>query len=146
MSAHLQKEVEKLKKKLLSLSAIVEDTVFQVVRSLKERDAIAAQAVIDRDTEIDDREVDIEEECQKILALHQPVAMDLRFIITVLKINAELERIGDATVNIAERVLFLVGEESIDAVFDFPGMTGSAQHIAAQEPRRPDKPRRQGRL
>ena len=129
MSAHLQKEVEKLKKKLLSLSAIVEDTVFQVVRSLKERDAIAAQAVIDRDTEIDDREVDIEEECQKILALHQPVAMDLRFIITVLKINAELERIGDATVNIAERVLFLVGEESIDAVFDFPGMTGSAQHM-----------------
>lgn len=129
MSAHLQKEIDKLKKKLLSLSAIVEDTVFQVVRALRDRDAAAAQAVIDRDTEIDDREVDIEEECQKILALHQPVALDLRFIITVLKINAELERIGDATVNIAERVVFLVAEEPIDEPFDFPGMAGCAQRM-----------------
>jgi len=127
MPEHLQNEVEKLKKKLLSLSAIVEDTVYRAVKSLRERDGKLAQWVIEIDNEIDEREVDIEEECQKILALHQPVAHDLRFIIAVLKINAELERIGDATVNIAERVKFFVTEEQIDIPFDFPGMAQKAQ-------------------
>ncbi len=127
MSEHLQREVEKLKHKLLSLSAIVEDTVYRAVKSLRERDGALAQWVIDKDNEIDGREVDIEEECQKILALHQPVAHDLRFIIAVLKINAELERIGDATVNIAERVKFFVAEEQIDIPFDFAGMAQKAQ-------------------
>lgn len=127
MSAHLQSEIEKLKKKILSLSAVVEETVYQAVKSLRERDAVLAQRVIDADTDIDARDVDIEEECQKILALHQPVAHDLRFIIAILKINAELERIGDATVNIAKRVLFLVAEEQIDIPFDFPGMAQKAQ-------------------
>ena len=102
---HLEIEIEKLKKKLLSLSAIVEDTVYHAVRALKERNAELARQVIDADYDTDEREVDIEEECQKILALHQPVANDLRHIIAVLKINAELERIGDATVNIG-RLLF----------------------------------------
>jgi phosphate transport system protein len=127
MSKHLQNEIEKLKKRILSLSAVVEDTVYRAIESLKERNAELAQSVIDTDIEIDQAEVDIEEECQKILALHQPVAHDLRFIIAILKINAELERIGDATVSIAERVLFLAGEERIDIPFDFPGMARKAQ-------------------
>ncbi len=127
MSKHLQNEIEKLKKRILGLSAVVEDTVYRAIKSLKDRDAALAQSVIDGDTEIDLCEVDIEEECQKILALHQPVAHDLRFIIAVLKINAELEHIGDATVNISERVLFLVNEERIDIPFDFPGMAQKAQ-------------------
>jgi len=71
--------------------------VFQVVRSLRERDAASAQAVIDRDAEIDEREVDIEEECQKILALHQPVASICVSSLRCSRSNAELERIGDAT-------------------------------------------------
>jgi phosphate transport system protein len=132
MSVHLQHEIEILKKKLLSLSAVVEDTVYRAVKSLRERDAALARRVIDIDAEIDEREVDIEEECQKALALHQPVAHDLRFIIAVLKINAELERIGDATVNIAERVLFLVGEEPTDAPFDFVGMARKVQNMLHQ--------------
>ncbi len=127
MGMHLEIEIEKLKKKLLSLSAIVEDTVYHAVRALKERNAELAQQVIDADYDIDEREVDIEEECQKILALHQPVANDLRHIIAVLKINAELERIGDATVNIGERVLFLVSEEPVEFPFDFPAMAQKAQ-------------------
>jgi len=127
MGMHLEIEIEKLKKKLLSLSAIVEDTVYHAVRALKERNAELARQVIDADYDTDEREVDIEEECQKILALHQPVANDLRHIIAVLKINAELERIGDATVNIGERVLFLVSEEPVEFPFDFPAMAQKAQ-------------------
>lgn len=129
MSIHLQKEVERLKKKLLALSAIVEDSVYRAVKSLKERDANLAREVIADDNAIDLNEVEIEEECQKILALHQPVAYDLRFIIAILKINAELERIGDATVNIAERVLFLVTEEQVDMPFDFAAMAQKAQQM-----------------
>jgi phosphate transport system protein len=129
MSIHLQKEVERLKKKLLALSAVVEDSVYRAVKSLKERDATLAREVIAGDNAIDLNEVEIEEECQKILALHQPVAYDLRFIIAILKINAELERIGDATVNIAERVLFLVTEEQVDMPFDFAAMAQKAQQM-----------------
>ncbi len=127
MSVHLHKEIEKLKKSLLSLSALVETTVHSAIRSLRERDVEMARATIEADVRIDEREVDIEEECQKILALYQPVAHDLRFIIAVLKINAELERIGDATVNIAERVLFMVTQEFIEVPFDYGGMAEKAQ-------------------
>ncbi|MBI5091315.1 MAG: phosphate signaling complex protein PhoU [Candidatus Hydrogenedentes bacterium] len=129
MSIHLQKEIERLKKNLLALSAIVEDSVYRAVKSLKERDEALARAVISGDNDIDLQEVEIEEECQKILALHQPVAYDLRFIIAILKINAELERIGDATVSIAERVLLLVTEDQVDAPFDFAAMAQKAQQM-----------------
>jgi phosphate transport system protein len=127
MTRHFQNEIEKLKMRILALSAMVENAVYCAVKSFQERDGVSAQSVIDNDTEIDLAEVDIEEECQKILALHQPVAHDLRFIIAVLKINAELERIGDAAVNIAERVRLLVNEEEITIPFDFLGMAGKAQ-------------------
>ena len=129
MALHLQHEIEKLKKQILSQSALVEDTVYRAVQSLKKRDADLAHSVIDTDVQIDEREVDIEEECLKILALHQPVANDLRFIIAVLKINSELERIGDATVNVAERVLFLVKEQTVDSPFDFVNMAQKAQQM-----------------
>lgn len=126
MPVHLQREIEKLKRSVLSLSALVEDMVHRSIKTLRERDAILARAIIDLDPLIDEREVDIEEECQKILALHQPVANDLRFIIAVLKINAELERIADAAVNIAERVVFLVSQEPIEIPFDYVAMAGKA--------------------
>lgn len=129
MSRHLESEIEKLKKRILSLGATVEETVSHAIKSLGERNAQMAKKVIATDSEIDQREVDIEEECQKILALHQPVAHDLRFIIAVLKINAELEHIGDATVNIAERVLFLLREEKVDFPFDFQEMAQKAQSM-----------------
>jgi len=107
MAAHLQREIEYLKKRILNLGDVVESAVRDAVVSIEQRNASLASRVIENDTEIDQQEVEVEEECLKILALHQPVAHDLRFIIAVLKINNDLERIGDLAVNIAERAVFL---------------------------------------
>jgi phosphate transport system protein len=93
--------------------------VQKAVKSLEDRDSKLAQEVIDADPGIDQAEVDIEEECLKVLALHQPVAVDLRFVIAVLKINNDLERVGDLAVNIAERTLFLCRQEPIAIPFDY---------------------------
>lgn len=127
MSIHLERETDRLKKNILSLGAMVEESVANAVRALRDRDRDLARRVIDYDIEIDNLEVDIEEDCQKILALHQPVAHDLRYIIAVLKINAELERIGDASVNIAERAVVLSEIEQVDIPFNFTGMAEKAR-------------------
>ena len=103
MSVHLQREIERVKKGILALCAIVEDQVQMAVRALLDRDADLARNVEQRDRDIDHREVEVEEECLKILALHQPVAIDLRFIVAAMKINNDLERIGDLAVNIARK-------------------------------------------
>ncbi|HDH57584.1 MAG TPA: phosphate transport system regulatory protein PhoU, partial [Bacteroidetes bacterium] len=95
MSAHLQREIERLKKKILSISARVEAAIQDAVRSLKNRDPALAEKVIEGDAEIDRIEVEMEEDCLKVLALYQPVAADLRYVVAVLKINNDLERIGD---------------------------------------------------
>jgi phosphate transport system protein len=107
MARHLQREIDNLKKMILSLGAAVEESVQLAVRAVEERDSVLADRVMKGDNEIDQAEVDLEEDCLKILALHQPVAIDLRFIIAVLKMNNDLERIGDLAVNIAERAYFL---------------------------------------
>ncbi len=106
-------EIEKLKKKILSLSARVEENVIQAVRSLNTRDAALATQVMESDAEIDRQEVEVEEEGLKILALYQPVAMDLRFLTTVIKINNDLERIGDLAANIAGRVRKMCSEPAL---------------------------------
>lgn len=131
MSLLLQAEIEKLKKQLLSLSALVEETVYKATRSIAEGDWKLAQKVCDIDKEIDSLEVDLEEECLKVLALHQPVAADLRFIVGVLKINADLERIGDLSYNIAQRAvsLFRDGRKPIEYPFDFPRMAEKTQSM-----------------
>ncbi len=122
MSEHMKRAIGALKTKLLTLCGIVEANLFKAVAAIQRRDARLAQEVIDADDRIDDIEVDVEEECLKILALHQPVAIDLRFIVTALKINNDLERIGDLAVNIAERAEFLATLERIEVPFDFEGM------------------------
>jgi phosphate transport system protein len=118
----LHREIDKLKTMLLSLGTDVEDSVYKAVQALDKRDKALAEQVISGDTPIDRFEVYLEEECLKILALYQPVAVDLRFVIAVLKINNDLERIGDLAVNIAERAIQLSAEEPIDVPFDFVGM------------------------
>ena len=133
MTVHMQKEIENLKSKLLTLCAAVEKSLCLAVQSVKERDAALARSVIDDDVHIDQMEVDVEEECLKILALHQPVAIDLRFIITALKINNDLERIGDLAVNIAERSEFLAGQEPISVPFDFDTMAEKTQWMVTRE-------------
>ena len=122
MTVHMKREINKLKSELLSLCKVVEESFRQAVKSIQKRDAKLAKKVIEADIKIDQMEVDVEEECLKILALHQPVAVDLRFIITALKINSDLERIGDLAVNIAERSQFLAAQAEINVLFDFNSM------------------------
>lgn len=122
MNLHLHREIEKLKTMLLSLGTDVEEHVYKAVQALDERNGTLADQVIGSDEQVDRYEVYLEEECLKILALHQPVAIDLRFVIAVLKINNDLERIGDLAVNIAERAKFLAGRDVLDVPFDFMGM------------------------
>src|SRR3989339_962263 len=107
MSKHLQNDLERLKKAVLEIGAHVEENLTRSITSLTARDRILAEAVIEGDHEIDRREVRVEEECLKILALHQPVAKDLRFVVAILKLNNDLERVGDLAVNIAQRALSL---------------------------------------
>ena len=126
MSMHLQQEVEHLKNKLLTLVATAKAAVEKSVKSVDERDAAAAQAVLDGDFEIDRAEVDLEEDCLRILALYQPVATNLRVIVSVLKINNDIERIGDLAVNIAERALFLCSERPVEAPSDLAEMRAKA--------------------
>ena len=113
MTTHFFREVDRLKRAVLELSALVEQSLASAVLALENRDAKLAREVINRDEEVDQREVDVEEECLKILALHQPVAVDLRFVVAVLKINSDLERIGDLAVNIAERAIFLAEQKQV---------------------------------
>jgi phosphate transport system protein len=122
LSLHLRRDLEQLKKDLLTLGAIVEGATDNAILALVDRRAELAREVIDGDEEIDKLEVDLEEDCLKILALHQPVAADLRFIITALKVNNDLERMGDLAVNIAERALFLSTHKPIDVPLDFRKM------------------------
>ena len=129
MAKHLQREIENLKKKLLALGARVETSVRDAALSIEQQDADLAQKVIDDDIEIDNTEVEVEEDCLKILALHQPVAIDLRFIVAVLKINNDLERIGDLAVNVAERAVFLASQTKVNISSDLLDMAQSAKSM-----------------
>lgn len=121
------KELENIKKRILALGAMVEERVQMALKAIDTNDSDLAQQIIKTDYEIDETEVEIEEECLKVLALHQPMAIDLRFIVAVIKINAELERIGDQAVNIAERVGVTAKREQLDFYFDYSAMGEKAQ-------------------
>jgi phosphate transport system protein len=127
MTEHFRRETEKLKASLLTLSSVVEEHLWQAVRSVESRDTALAQNVIESDIDVDSEEVEIEEECLKLLALYQPVAVDLRFIVAALKINNDLERIGDLAVNIAQRSLTLAAQPPITIDFDLSAMAEKAR-------------------
>ena len=129
MTIHFQREIAKLKRKLLSLSARAEESIQHAVRSFVDRDRELALKVMENDTVIDDMEVEVEEDCLKVLALHQPVATDLRFVVACLKINAELERIGDLAVNIAERTLLVVEKPPLQVPVDLHKMNSMVQKM-----------------
>lgn len=114
MSVHFQRDLELLRKKILGLGAMVEDALSNAVLALVNRDGALAQDVIRNDSRIDHAEIDVEEECLKILALYQPVAMDLRFIVAVLKMNNDLERMGDHAANVAKRARFLARHDPVE--------------------------------
>ncbi|MDH4225187.1 MAG: phosphate signaling complex protein PhoU [Deltaproteobacteria bacterium] len=129
MARHLQSEMDKLKELSFNLCADVEESVQKAVQALEERNPSLAETVIAHDGKINKSEVELEEECLKILALHQPVANDLRFVIAVLKLNNDLERIGDLAVNIAERVLFLSQKDPVTIPFDFATMADKTKRM-----------------
>jgi phosphate transport system protein len=107
MSKHLQRDMDDLQHDLFALAASVEEAIHKAIRALQERDAGLARQVIDGDNQIDQEENHVEEECLKVLALHQPVAVDLRRIAAAMKINTDLERMADLAEDIAERALRL---------------------------------------
>ena len=113
MSIHLNRDLESLHQHIMSMCAVVEDVVHRAVDELGRPDVEVSQDIVDRDDEIDRWDVRIEEECLKILALHQPVAHNLRRVAAVMKIAWELERVADVAVNIAERAAGLAGAPEV---------------------------------
>ena len=129
MARHFQKELEKVKKMILSLGTMVEERVRQAWKAIETIDPAIAAQIIKTDHEIDEMEVEIEEECLKIMALHQPVAIDLRFLIAVIKINNDLERIADEAVNIAERIATLDKHRTEKFFFDYEPMAAETEEM-----------------
>lgn len=119
---HFHREIEQLKKKVLLLGGLVEDRVRRACTLLETRDEHEITVIMTSDWQIDDMEIDVEEECLKILALHQPVARDLRLIVAIIKINGELERIADIAVNIAKRVQTISKNNGATLEFDYQPM------------------------
>ena len=132
MAKHILRQMDRLRERIAAVASKAEAAFLRAVKATIERDAALARAVIDGDEEIDAIEVDVEEECLKLLALYQPVALDLRFIVSVLKINNDLERVGDLAVNIAERAAFLAEEEHPGIAIDFEGMARLTSGMLAQ--------------
>lgn len=119
MTQHFQNELQSLKEALSKLATRVEENLHRAIQSIKERSLELAKEVLEVDKEVDRMEMLLEEEVLKVLALHQPVATDLRYVITVLKLNNELERIGDLTGNVAERAIAILEGESFEFEHDF---------------------------
>ena len=132
MQRHFHEELEALKQTLLAMGGLVEDQIRRVMRALIERDDVIAQEVIDRDRQVNAYDVEIDEQCVSLLALHQPAAGDLRFITTAMKIVTDLERIGDQAVNIAQRVLELNREPQLKPYIDLPRMAERAQRMVKE--------------
>lgn len=122
MTKHLRRDLDDLKKALLEVASLVEGSANKAITALTERRADLVPDVVAADDEIDRREVQIEENCLKILALHQPVAADLRFVVAALKVNNDLERMGDQAVNIAERAAYLAERPPPGIPVDFTRM------------------------
>ncbi len=122
IQTHFQKELERLKEHLLKMASLVEKVIADGVRSLIKRNSELAQKTIGSDDAINDLEITIDDMCLKLLALRQPMAIDLRFITAAMKIVTDLERMGDQAVNIAERALSLNQEPQLKPYIDLPRM------------------------
>ncbi len=127
MEQHFHIEIKELKQNLIKMSGMVEAAISKSIRSLVERNADQAQEVIEADREIDRLEIGIENQCLTLLARYQPVAIDLRFIIAAVKMNNDLERMGDHAVNITQQALNLIEEPPLKPLIDIPRMAGMVQ-------------------
>jgi phosphate transport system protein len=124
-----EEELKKLREEILYMGGLVEDQIQKAVKTLVDRDSDLAQVIIERDHEVNRLDVEIDDICIKLLALHQPAGRDLRFITTGLKITTDLERIGDMAVNICERALELNQEPQLKPYIDIPRMARVSQRM-----------------
>src|SRR5215510_11423997 len=131
-SQHYEQQLHVLKEKLLLIGHKAEIAIADATRALVERRPSLAQRVIDDDDEVDRLELEIDDICLEILALEQPVASDLRFITTAMKIVGDIERIGDIGVNIARRALEILHEPELKPIIDVPVAAAAAQRILKQ--------------
>jgi phosphate transport system protein len=129
MERHFHEELNLVKQKILKLGSLVEDMVAQAVSSLVDQDSRLAGETIAWDQKVDALEVEVDEDCIRLLALHQPAAGDLRFITTAMKINTDLERMADQAVNISERAIELNEESQLKPYIDLPVMSQLAQKM-----------------
>src|SRR5678815_4481211 len=124
---HFETDLQALKNRLLNMGALVEERVHGAIQALMERNIEAAEAIARNDGEVNALQIEIDDRCLKLLALQQPMASDLRLITSAMKINADLERIGDQAVNIAENAVKLLHHPPIRPVIDIPRMAEAAQ-------------------
>ncbi len=132
MQRHFHEEIEALKQTLLAMGGLVEDQIRRVMQALLERNDALALEVIERDRQVNAYDIEVDETCVNLLALHQPAAGDLRFITTAMKIVTDLERIGDQAVNIAQRALELSQEPQLKPYIDLPRMAEKAQRMVKE--------------
>lgn len=129
MQRHFDEELKGLDTDILKMAVMAQESIYKSVESLKNRDKALAQEVISNDDKIDEMELEIDEKCIDLIARHQPMAGDLRFLTTGMKINAELERIADLSVDIAQRVLELVDKPILKPLIDIPKLSVIAQNM-----------------
>ena len=122
MTTHLQMELDRVKERVFEMADRSAESIEKAIAALKELDYAAAEKIIERDSVIDSLEKEIDDECVRILVTRQPAASDLRFVLAMLKINTDLERIGDLSVNIARETQALCGKPLIKPLIDIPRM------------------------
>ncbi len=122
MAKHLERDLDQLKREILAVGTLVEEAIGKSLRLLADRDPALIDEILHGDATIDEREVEVEEECLKVMALHQPMAADLRFVIAVLKVNNDLERMGDLACNIAKRCRHALMRPDAPKLVDFDAL------------------------
>jgi phosphate transport system protein len=132
MLRQLHVQLDRIRERLIGMGGLVEDMVGTALRALLERDERLAQEVLRQDKDVDRLEVEIDEACHSTLALTQPTARDLRFLVAVMKITGDLERMGDSAVNIVQSSLRLVGEPPLEEYLDLPRMAGMVQRMVRE--------------
>ena len=129
MQRHFDEELKTLKEKILRMGAMVEEQIAYAIKALVERDSDRARRVIENDRRVNALDVEIDEDCLRLIALHQPMAGDLRFLTTAMKISTELERMSDLAENISERTIELNEEPQLKPYIDIPRMAEHAQRM-----------------
>lgn len=132
MHRHFHEELQELKNDILKMAALAQEAITNSVDALKARDKAAAQKVIDSDVRMDHLELTIDNKCLDLIALHQPMAGDLRFITTAIKLNAELERIGDLAVDVAQRALTISDKPMLKPLVDIPRLAEVAKRMTGE--------------